>query len=262
MRASHSVRKAPTDSPPNKPVILAEPLNSTLNTEAGSEFPLRSRPDPKCPAADPWLRTEHELLSSLRLDDAAGRNQCILTGKADEDYPIGSELLDCYNPNAESSRFCRFPGDHTEALGVRRIHYENALGNMVMRLPRVLVDPTKPFSDCTDPSSPRCVCSVGTRPCPADKQAPQNLAIWAVPPDGYAVTFTVVGTLRSYEVLAQTAAQDVSSGILAQGLRSAAVAPSGVLFIVDEGRTGGISSLRGQVLRIVGSQVDPIFLLR
>ena len=89
-----------------------------------------------------------------------------------------------------------------------------------------------------------------------------TLDIWSIPPDGYGISFNITGTLRPYSLPVQSAQRDVSSGLLAQGLRAATAAPSGVLYIVDEGRTGALAGLRGQVLRIVGSLVDPFFLLR
>jgi len=205
-------------------VQLQGPLNGTLAVVHGQDFPLQG-------AADPWLASEYELFSSLPLADE--RNQCLLTGLSEEEYPSATAIKDCYEVAGTPGKICRFPGDHTESLGVRRIHYENAYANLVLRLPRVLLDPSKPSS-----------------------------AVWAVPTDGYSVSFTIRGPLRTYELPVQTTQRDVSSGLLAQGLRSATAAPSGVLFVVDEGRTGTTSGLRGQVLRLVGSQVDPVFLLR
>ena len=36
----------------------------------------------------------------------------------------------------------------------------------------------------------------------------------------------------------------------------------GVVYLVDEGRSGSATGLRGQVMRLVGSILDPYFLLR
>jgi hypothetical protein len=197
---------------------------------AGQEYPLTK---------DVALSHEFELLSSLPLE--SGRNQCILTGIADETYPkTAADAAAC-------SGICQFPGDKTETLGVRRIHFETALGNLVLRLPRVLADITKPWAACDPTKQPLAAC---------------NPDIWSIPPEGYSVSFNVVGTLQTYSVAVQSAQRDVSSGLLAQGLRSATVGPSGALYIVDEGRSGALAGLRGQVLRIVGSLVDPFFLLR
>lgn len=240
------------NNPPRISVTLPGTDQAVLELVRGEDFPLSRK-------NDPWLSSEYELFSSLPLDDKYNRNQCILTDNEAEEYPDGQKLRSCYAPNGVSDRICRFPGDHTEFLGVRRIHYESPWGNLVLRVPRVLRDPTKPYSVCTDPTKP-CVCAdPKASPC---TQFTYNDASWAIPPDGYSVSFTVLGALVNYQQFAETAQRDVSSGIRAQGLRSATAAPSGALFIVDEGRTGSLSSLRGQVLRVYGSQVDPFFLLR
>lgn len=190
---------------------------------------------PGCKPADPWLATEYELFGSLQLD--APSNQCLLTGEADETYPKAAP--DC------SSGFCLFPGDHTEMQGVRRIHFENAYGNLVMRVPRMSV--TLPFVDPADP----------------DKKVQQIPTVyWAVPPDGYLLSFTVLGGQRPYVQLAQTSQRDGLTDVLAQGLRSAVTAPSGVVYMVDEGRTGVVSHLRGRIIRMFGSAIDPYFILR
>jgi hypothetical protein len=181
-----------------------------------TEMECRTSPtDPRC--KDPWLRREYELFSSLLLDAPA--NQCVLTGTTDETFSM---------TGACGSDYCAFPGDHTEVLGVRRIHFENPYGNLVLRVPR---DPEFPF-------------------------------LWAVPPDSYTVTFGVLGGQRPYVQLAQTSQRDGLTDVLAQGLRAAITAPSGVVYLVDEGRSGSTSQLRGRVIRMIGSTVDPYFILR
>lgn len=206
--------------------------------------------DPRCTsdikraAGDPWLNREFELFSMLPLD--GGQNQCILTGPTEEEYPAnGAEQISC-------TGFCRFPGDHTEIQGVRRIHYENHLGNMVLRLPRRLTNTEYPLD-------PNKTIKVGGRDVPNPNYNP---AVWAVPPEGFSVVFSIVGGTQPFVQYAQTSTRDASSGILAQGLRAAAAAQNGVVYLVDEGRSGSSSGLRGQVMRLIGSVLDPYFLLR
>ena len=209
--------------------------------------------DPRClsdirKTIDPWLDRETELLSLLPLDDA--RNQCVLTGRyksqsgdirSDEDYPLsGAAQISC-------TGFCRFPGDHTEIAGVRRIHYENASGSLVMRVPR---DPNFRWLE-PDPANPGRQVEVRPNPPP-----------WAIPPEGYVLNYNVYGGLSPYVQVAQTAQRDSSSGVLAQGLKAAVSGPNSTMFLVDEGRTGSASGLRGQIMRTVGSVIDPYFLLR
>ena len=207
--------------------------------------------DPRCgsdvkrTAGDPWLNREFELFSMLPLTSTT--NQCILTGQTEEEYPLnGSEQLSC-------SGFCRFPGDHTEIQGVRRIHYEHALGNMVLRVPRRLVNTDLPYDDrvkITD-NTGKVIDNPGYNP-----------IVWAVPPEGYAVVFSVVGGNQPFTQYAQTSQRDASSGLLAQGLRAAVSGLDGIVYLIDEGRSGSATGLRGQVMRLVGSILDPYFLLR
>ena len=53
-----------------------------------------------------------------------------------------------------------------------------------------------------------------------------------------------------------------SAGQLAQGLRSATSSPDGAVFVVDQGRVGTASGLRGQLMRILRGIVDGTFLIR
>ncbi len=202
---------------------------------------------------DPWLSSEYELLASLPL--GSDRNQCILSGSSDEDYPDTAAVQSCYNPQSKPDKICRFPGDHTESLGVRRIHYENPYGNIVLRVPRVLLDLAQPYSDCAPAGQPQ----PPGKPCISGIYNP---AVWSIPPEGYSINFRIWGSLPPYQVAAQSSPVDSTSGQPAQGLRSATMAPSGAIFVVDEGRDGSIAGLRGQVLRFVGGSLDPIFLLR
>ncbi len=207
--------------------------------------------DPRCgsdvkrTAGDPWLNREFELFSMLPLNSPA--NQCVLTGPTEEEYPInGADQISC-------SGFCRFPGDHTEIQGVRRIHYEHALGNLVLRVPRRLVNTDLPLDNrlkITDMTG-KLVDNPNYNP-----------IVWAVPPEGYSVVFSVVGGVQPFIQYAQTAQRDASSGLLAQGLRAATSGLDGVVYLVDEGRSGSATGLRGQVMRLVGSILDPYFLLR
>jgi hypothetical protein len=225
--------------------------------------------DPSC--QDPWINREYELFSVLPFTSPS--NQCVLTGKREEnnitaDYNNLSPPNNGYNQtssyretpgyDANCTGFCRFPGDHTEVGGVRRIHYENALGNLVMRVPRDLMHPT-------DPSPPTCVKTSGATP-PVCLDPPSSAPLipprWAVPPEGYLVNFQVYGGLSPYVRAAQTSQRDASSGLLAQSLKVAIPALDGILFLIDEGRNGSPAGLRGQVMRVVGALVDPYFLLR
>ena len=246
------------------PLSTVEALLDKAEAAVKAAVPASATEDfalPTTSATDPWLASEFELFSGLPLD--GGRNQCILTNANDERYPTSDEANGC-------SGFCRFPGDHTELGGVRRIHFENPLGNIVMRIPRVLRDFTKPYSDCHDlsrgaPTAATCSCKAFdpvTKLCAEDSILSWNEAVWSVPPDGYSVTFGVTGALTTYALPVQTAQRDISSGMLAQGLKSVTAGPSPYLYIVDEGRTGQLSGLRGQVMRIRGSSVDASFLLR
>ena len=205
----------------------------------------RCQSDVKRTAGDPWLNREFELLSMLPLDGTT--NQCLLTGPIEEEYPLnGAEQISC-------SGFCRFPGDHTEIQGVRRIHYENVLGNMVLRVPRRLVNTDLPYDN-----RPTLTDMTGK----TIANPSYNPIVWAVPPEGYAVVFSVVGGAQPFVQYAQTAQRDASSGLLAQGLRAAIPGLDGVVYLIDEGRSGSATGLRGQVMRLVGSILDPYFLLR
>lgn len=102
--------------------------------------------------------------------------------------------------SATSDGFCLFPGDHSERGGVRRIHFENAYGNLVLRVPR-------------DPSHP---------------------TLWAVPPEGYTVSFAILGGQQAYVQAAQTSQRDASSGLLAQSLKAAVTALDGSGSPIDE----------------------------
>lgn len=226
--------------------------------------------DPAC--QDPWLNREYELFSVLPLKTTS--NQCVLTGGTEENnitagYNNQSPPNNTWNQNnayrddpnydQNCTGFCRFPGDHTEVGGVRRIHYENAIGNLVMRVPRDLAHPT-------DPNPPTCKNPVaGTNPprC-ADSPTSEELVPprWAVPPEGYLVSFRIYGGLSPYALPAQTAHRDDSSGLLAQSLKVAIPAFDGVVYLLDEGRSGSPAGLRGQILRVIGALVDPAFLLR
>ena len=201
-------------------------------------------------------------------------SQCVLTGKAEENnitasYNNASPPNNTWNQNNDyrddpnydqnCTGFCRFPGDHTEIGGTRRIHYENAIGNLVMRVPR---DPAHP----TDPNPPACKSPIsGTNPprC-ADPPTTEELVPprWAVPQEGYLVSFRIYGGLAPYVLPAQTAHRDDSSGLLAQSLKVAIPAFDGIVYLLDEGRSGAAAGLRGQIMRVVGALVDSEFLLR
>ena len=207
--------------------------------------------DPRCAsdvkrtAGDPWLNREFELFSMLPLDSQT--NQCILTGPSEEEYPTsGADQVSC-------SGFCRFPGDHTEIQGVRRIHYENALGNLVLRVPRRLVNTDLPLDTRL---------TIRDMTGKTIDNPNYNPIVWAVPPEGYSVVFSVVGGEQPFVQYAQTAQRDASSGLLAQGLHAAITGLDGVVYLIDEGRSGSATGLRGQIMRMVGSVLDPYFLLR
>ena len=89
-----------------------------------------------------------------------------------------------------------------------------------------------------------------------------NPIVWAVPPEGYGVVFSIVGGAQPFVQFAQTAQRDASSGILAQGLRAAATGLDGTVYLVDEGRSGSATAFAVVIMRLVGSIIDPYFLLR
>ena len=74
--------------------------------------------------------------------------------------------------------------------------------------------------------------------------------------------FSVIGGNQPFTQYAQTSQRDASSGLLAQGLRAAVSGLDGIVYLIDEGRSGSATGLRGQVMRLVGSILDPYFLLR
>lgn len=204
------------------------PFFGTVETVRGKSFDLQT-------TSDPWIRREHELMSSLSLDSPS--NQCILTDAAQEAY-VG--VPSC------TSGFCRFPSDHTEVLGVRRVHYESTLGNLVMRVPRVLFDPAnKPV------------------PCDSDSKRLCNPERWAVPPDGYVVSVGVRSGQSAYQQQARPQTTDTQQAdSLAHSLRTAVSGPGGAVYMVDEGRSGDPTGLRGRILRAIGSIFDAGFLVR
>lgn len=206
------------------------PFFGSVQTVRGKQY------DPQT-TADAWIKKEYELLSSLSLDSTG--NQCILTDAAQESF-VGSAVC--------SSGFCRFPTDHTETVGVRRIHFENALGNLVMRVPRVLFDPANKPAAC-DEMKPTQAC---------------NPERWAVPPDGYVVSFGVRSGQLAYQQQARPQTPDAQQQVdsLAHSLRSAVSAPGGVVYMVDEGRSGDPSGLRGRIMRAIGAFFDSGFLVR
>lgn len=259
---------------PAKPDPLTETKGPTngqprVYTPASKPCPQGST-DPAC--QDPWINREYELFSVLPLDSPS--NQCVLTGKAEENnitasYNNASPPNNSWNQNnayrddpnydQNCTGFCRFPGDHTEIGGTRRIHYENAIGNLVMRVPR---DPAHP----TDPNPPTCANPISGSNPPRCADPPTTAELvpprWAVPPEGYLVSFRIYGGLGPYILPAQTARRDDSSGLLAQSLKVAIPAFDGIVYLLDEGRSGAGAGLRGQIMRVVGALVDSEFLLR
>ena len=113
----------------------------------------------------------------------------------------------------------------------RRIHYENTAMNLVLRVPRLTETQNNVRQWISDE--------------------------WAVPDDGYSVSFSVVGGLVTYALPVGT-----NAGQLAQGLRSATESPDGAIYVVDQGRTGTATGLRGQLMRILRGIVDGTFLIR
>ncbi len=255
---------------PKEPQSLKEQLGPTGNqprsyTPGDKPCPPGAT-DPAC--QDPWLNREYELFSVLPLTQPT--NQCVLTGALEENnitasynnpsppnnsFNLNNNFRDDVNYDVNCTGFCRFPGDHTEIGGVRRIHYENAIGNLVMRVPREPAHPTDPDPPkCQTPNNGTCADPPTTTPLVPPR--------WAVPPEGYSVTFRVYGGLAPYALQAVTAHRDDSSGQVAQSLKVAIPALDGILYLIDEGRGGSASGLRGQVMRVIGSLVDPYFLLR
>ena len=204
------------------------PFFGPIGVKAGKDY---------LPAAtsDPWIKKEYELFGSRAL--TAPSTQCILTGAGDEKYVPDMPCT--------GGGFCSFPSDHTEVAGVRRIHYENALGNLVLRLPRVLFDPTqKPV-----------LCGANDVPCNPER--------WAIPADGYVVSFGVRSGQSAYQQQARPQTTDTQSAdSVAHSLRSAVTAPGSTVYMVDEGRSGDPNGLRGRVMRVIGSIFDAGFLLR
>lgn len=230
---------------PPSPEAEAQPSCQALYSNPSIDLPFYGRVqiargkdyDPRT-SADPWLASEHELFANLPLQGAT--NQCILTDAQEEEFPGAATP-----PACQGDGRCLFPGDHTEKAGVRRIHFETTLGNVVLRLPRVLLDSTKAHVPCKDLTS---AC---------------NPALWAVPPDEYAVSFVVRGGQVALTRQARTLASDVSNDdTIAHSLRTALAGPGGTLYLVDEGRLGEASGLRGRVMRIVGSLFDTSFVVR
>jgi hypothetical protein len=226
--------------------------------------PVKDQQSPVATTApDVWINREFELFSILPVTYAS--NQCVLTTKWEEDGLFindpGNQFRDTKDndPDKNCTGFCRFPGEHTEVGGVRRIHYENSAGNLVLRVPRDSQHSSNPPA-CPPPNQPQpqAPCDPTRMPNTPDTDPPR----WAVPPEGYLVSFLVYGGLSSYTKAAQTSQRDVSSGMLAQSLKAAVAGLDGILYLVDEGRTGAPTGLRGQIMRIVGSIVDPYFLLR
>jgi hypothetical protein len=237
--------------------------------------PVKDQQSPTATTApDVWINREFELFSILPMTSTT--NQCVLTTAWEEDALGSSDPTNLFrdykdpdpnDPNPKSPNdpdknctgFCRFPGEHTEVGGVRRIHYENSAGNLVLRVPRDSQHSSNPPA-CPPPNQPQpqAPCDPMRMPNTPDTDPPR----WAVPPEGYLVSFLVYGGLSPYTKAAQTSQRDVSSGMLAQSLKAAIAGLDGILYLVDEGRTGSPTGLRGQVMRIVGSIVDPYFLLR
>lgn len=185
--------------------------------------------------SDPWIKKEFELFASRTLD--APSTQCILTNADDEKFINSTACAD--------GKFCSFPTDHTEVAGVRRIHFENALGNLVLRVPRVLFDPAnKPVA-----------CNADDVPCNPER--------WAIPADGYVVSFGVRSGQAAYQQQARAQSTDIQSAdSVAHSLQSAVTAPGSAVYMVDEGRSGDPNGLRGRVMRTIGSIFDAGFLLR
>lgn len=123
-------------------------------------------------------------------------------------------------------------GDGSRPPCPRRIHFENPFLNLVLRLPRRMT------------------------PLVLDGRTIAG-AEWALPPEGYSVSFNALGGFRPYAINAT-----VPAGQLAQSLRAASLAPDGSVFIVDEGRTGSATGLRGQLMRIFRVDMDQSFLVR
>jgi hypothetical protein len=215
-----------------------------------------SREQKATPGQDPWLDREYEMFSILPFDYAT--NQCVLTSVWEEGSNVTTDpsnnFRDDVNYDQNCTGFCRFPGDHTEVGGVRRIHYENSIGNLVMRVPRDPLHPSNPPLCSTNPPP-------GT-PCDMTPPAKPDPPRWAVPPEGYMISFLVYGGLTPYTKVAQTSQRDVSSGVLAQSLKAAVSGLDGILYLIDEGRNGTPTGLGGQVMRAIGAIVDPYFLLR
>ena len=158
-----------------------------------------------------WLNREFELFSMLPLTSTT--NQCILTGQTEEEYPLnGSEQLSC-------SGFCRFPGDHTEIQGVRRIHHEHALGNMVLRVPRRLVNTDLPYDDrvkITDNTGRSSTTLATTRSCGRFRpKAMRSCSLSSV------ATSRLPSMRRPHSAMRQ--------GLLAQGLRAAVSGLDGIV---------------------------------
>jgi len=115
-----------------------------------------------------------------------------------------------------------------------------------MRVPRVLFDPAnKPLSCDSDPK----------RLCNPER--------WAVPPDGYVVSVGVRSGQSAYQQQARPQTTDTQQAdSLAHSLRTAVSGPGGAVYMVDEGRSGDPTGLRGRILRAIGSIFDAGFLVR
>lgn len=209
-------------------VCLPSQTTVALPFQPASEYLTKAQQEQK----DYWLFREYELFSSLEPKFSAGlarQNSCILT----DAYELtGLEILSSVDGKPSSQPVngeCILPGETPPCS--RRIHYENARLNLVLQLPRL----TLPGQT--------------NRSWVADE--------WVVPDDGYALIFGVTAGGLPYSLPVATAA-----GQLAQGLRTASASPDGAVFVVDQGRTGSASGLRGQIMRLVRGVVDANFLIR
>lgn len=172
---------------------------------------------------DPWVRRELDLFGSVPRSQPGA---CILAGT---DEALGHGSQSC----VDGSRDRPCCADGTDPPCARRVHYENLVFNLVMEVPR--------------------------NPLPLDFGGGRKLwwKEWVVPQEGYVINFVVRGGYRPY-MLQATA----SRGQQAQGLRSAVTAPDGAVFVVDEGRSGAPTGLRGQLMRIYRGAFDQSFLVR
>lgn len=219
---------------------ITTPTGAVIHTWIGTSKEVN-------PQTDLYLGQEGELFYARNLDKPAS---CVLSQPTEERCQLAADgtgkldVASCqlYWPTAMGTppRISRRCTDATIKAGAgclcidgslppcdRRIHYENLALNLVLQVPHYW-DVDKIYAD-----------------------------EWRVPEEGYVITFGTAGNSGVYSLQAAP-----TQGIRAQSLRSAAMSPDGNVYIVDQGRTGSATGLRGQLMRLVRQSLDGNFLVK